>query len=228
MPWQGDSDICWDIGWEINLSSAKKDARFIYSNDHISVFFDLQYILFLNDDLFWGFFAFIWQFCIEKQTEKGRMSRGGHTAKGWRSASNLGHCISTIRYMGTCWTSEPHLQYVHCFQDTGLVLLSCRSKQHILKFFHRVHIQIMSNSCLEKRASVCQWFLTSLEVNGDNLSECENIDLPFSATDSVLFKYCSSTLYAVLFAVLETPQEPWQLTLMAAERGQKRRVNLLS
>lgn len=80
------------------------------------------------------------------------MSRGGHTAKGWRSASNLGHCISTIRYMGTCWTSEPHLQYVHCFQDTGLVLLSCRSKQHILKFFHRVHIQIMSNSCLEKKS----------------------------------------------------------------------------
>lgn len=127
-------------------------------------FFDLQYILFLNDDLFWAFFVFIWQFCIEKQAEKGRMSRGGHTAKGWRSASNLGHCISTIRYVGTCWTSEPHLQYVHCFQDTGLVLLSCRSKQHILEFFHRVHIQIMSNSCLEKRASVCQWFLTTLEV----------------------------------------------------------------
>lgn len=47
--------------------------------------------------------------------------------------------------------------------------------------------------------------------------------IPLSATDSVLLKYCSSTMQALSLTLLETPQEPWQLTLMAARREESRR-----
>lgn len=41
--------------------------------------------------------------------------------------------------------------------------------------------------------------------------------LPLSARDSVLLKYCSSTVHAVSLILLDTPQDPTQLTLMAVE-----------
>lgn len=39
---------------------------------------------------------------------------------------------------------------------------------------------------------------------------------PLSATESVLLKYCSSTIQAVSLLLLVTPQKPWQFTLISA------------
>lgn len=43
--------------------------------------------------------------------------------------------------------------------------------------------------------------------------------LPLSARDSVVLKYCSSTVQAVSLILLDTPQNPTQLTLMAVNRN---------
>ncbi len=51
-----------------------------------------------------------------------------------------------------------------------------------------------------------------------------NISIPLSATETVLLKYCSSTVHAVSFTLLVTPQKPLQFTLMAAEYQQRERA----
>lgn len=45
------------------------------------------------------------------------------------------------------------------------------------------------------------------------------ISLPVSATETVLLKYCSSTVHSVSFDFVVTPQKPLQFTLMAAEKN---------
>lgn len=47
--------------------------------------------------------------------------------------------------------------------------------------------------------------------------------LPLSARDSVVLKYCSSTVQAVSLILLDTPQNPTQLTLMAVNRNHTRK-----
>lgn len=46
---------------------------------------------------------------------------------------------------------------------------------------------------------------------------------PLSATDNVLLKYCSSRVHELSFILLEIPHEPWQFTLMAVEKGEKKK-----
>lgn len=60
---------------------------------------------------------------------------------------------------------------------------------------------------LKKKISCCHLF-----------DVVQLVVLPLSATDRVLLKYCSSTIQALSLTLLETPQEPWQLTLMAVRR----------
>lgn len=44
------------------------------------------------------------------------------------------------------------------------------------------------------------------------------ISLPVSATETVLLKYCSSTVHSVSFDFVVTPQNPLQFTLTAADK----------